>query len=125
MKTKIMTKEQAEKAAMECAIEKINEGLVVWRTNNHNEIRIDFDTRHTSFPFIDLKPGDVCFIWDEDSKDTAISIFNKISPQGSLIFSSSINYIRSEKRGIRYQNYRPLGFNVLEIEKGWGDDNSI
>lgn len=116
---KTMTKEQAEKAAMEFAWKKINDGLAVWRTDNHNEIRIDFDTRHTSFPFVDLVPGDACLVWN-DNQSEIIMLFSCADEDGSLLFSKRIANVIAGV-GTYYTNYRKLDFNVLKIVKGWGD----
>lgn len=112
-----MTKDEAEKAAKEFAWEKINEGLVVWRTDNHNEIRINNQNTHKSFPFIDLVPGDACLVRGIDQK-WVIKMFSRLRESGRPLFVSKIENIGNMTWGVTYDNYRKLGFNVLEIEEG-------
>lgn len=126
-KMKMMTKDEAEKAAKEFAWEKFEDGLYVQKIIHGSIISIyytkslmQFDGK--SFPFVDLVPGDVCLVWLAGTSDRDMRIFSHLSDDGKPVLVEYVYSIGNKSCGRIYTKYRKLGFNVLEIVKGWGDE---
>lgn len=123
MTTEIITREQAEKTAIEFANDKLNNGFFVQKERKRDIFYVYYALslssvfKSKSFPFIDLVPGDACLVRGIDQK-WVIKMFSRLRESGRPLFVSKIENIGNMTWGVTYDNYRKLGFNVLEIEEG-------
>ena len=109
------SKEQAEKAAEEFAMDKLRDCFLVQIYGRDNSTNVRFGPsdngpwHYETFKYRTLNKGDICWVWD-GAQDKGLRIFNGNYACGKPMFS----YYKNFDDSFTWNHYEQTGLNIFD-----------